>query len=126
MHDQENGTPSGDRTPQPAVPSTPSTEATRRELYDEVVAVHFNPSAEEVRRAAEDPENHWVPDYGPEAAGLTVFKVFGRYFAVWRSLEAKQSFVVSPHSIRSALALLYLAASEGAGKSISRRGGRGA
>jgi hypothetical protein len=84
MHDHENGTPSGDRTPQPAVSST---EVTRRELYDAVVEIHFNPSAEEVQRAAEDPENHWAPDYGPEAAGLAVFKVFGRWFAVWRSLE---------------------------------------
>jgi len=109
MHDQENSTPSGDRTPQPAVPSTPSTEATRRELYDEVVAVHFNPSAEEVRRAAEDPENHWVPDYGPEAAGLTVFKVFGRYFAVWRSLEVGAD---QPEALRWTV-LRILPASEG-------------
>jgi hypothetical protein len=97
MHDQENGTPSGDRTPQPVVPSIPSTEATRRELYDEVVATHFNPSPEEVQRAAEDPENHWVPDYGPEAAGLAVFKVFGRWVAVWRSLEVGED---QPEALR--------------------------
>src|SRR4029077_10464294 len=106
MHDHENGTPSGDRTPQPVVPST---EATRRELYDEVVAVHFNPSPEEVQRAAEDPENHWVPDYGPEAAGLAVFRVFGRFFAVWRSLEVEAD---QPEELRWTV-LRILPASEG-------------
>ena len=66
---------------------TRDTEATRRALYDAVVAVHFKPTPEEVRQAAEDPENHWVPDYGPDEAGLTVEYRYGRWSAVWRSLE---------------------------------------
>ena len=84
MHDHENGTPSGDRMPEASVPTT---EETRRALYDAVVSVHFTPGAEEVQQAKEDPANHWVPEYTPEAAQLTVFKVFGRWFCVWRSLE---------------------------------------
>lgn len=84
MHDHQNGTPTGDHTPEPAVPTT---EETRRALYDAVVEVHFTPSGEEAHRAAADPENHSVPSYTPEAAKLTVFKVFGRWFCVWRSLE---------------------------------------
>jgi len=94
MHDHQNGTPSGDRTPEPSVPTT---EETRRELYDAVVSVHFTPGPEEVRKAAADPENHWVPTYSPEAAGLTVFQVFGRWFCVWRSLEVGED---QPEALR--------------------------
>jgi hypothetical protein len=89
MHDHNHGTPSGDRTPTP-LESLDNTEATRRELYDAVVEVHFEPSPEEVLQAQEDPENHWVPGYTPDQAGLTVFRIFGRWFAVWRSLEEKE------------------------------------
>ncbi len=44
-------------------------------------------SHDEVRKAAEDPDNFWVPDYGPDEAGLSVFWIHGRWIAVWRSLE---------------------------------------
>jgi hypothetical protein len=91
MYDHSHGTPSGDRTPNtPATDPLGTSEATRRELYDAVVKVHFQPTAEEVQRAKEDPENHWIPDYTPDQAGLIVFRIFGRWFAVWRSLEEKE------------------------------------
>jgi hypothetical protein len=48
---------------------------------------HFQPGPEEVRRAQEDPENYWLPGYTPDQAGLVVFRIFGRWFAVWESLE---------------------------------------
>jgi hypothetical protein len=89
MHDQGNRTPSGDdrnHTPE----TTESTEAKRRELYDAVVAVLFQPTPEEVQRAAEDPESYSVLGYGPDAAGLTVFHAFGRWFAVWKDLEVTE------------------------------------
>jgi hypothetical protein len=35
----------------------------------------------------EDPENHWVPTYGPDEAGLVVYYDRGRWYAAWRSLE---------------------------------------
>jgi hypothetical protein len=41
----------------------------------------------EVQAAREDPENHWIPEYGPDEAGLTVFHAFGRRFTVWRARE---------------------------------------
>jgi hypothetical protein len=76
MHTQQDGTP----TPKPAaVDLTQGTEVTRRILYDLVVAVHFNPTPEELQRAAEDPDNHWVPTYTPEAAGLVLHYLHGRY-----------------------------------------------
>ncbi len=28
-----------------------------------------------------------MPDYGPDAAGLTVFHAFGRWLTVWRNRE---------------------------------------
>lgn len=74
-------------TPRPSLDLTQVTESTRRALYDAIVEIHFSPSEEEVQAAREDPENHWIPEYGPDEAGLTVFHVFGRWFTVWREPE---------------------------------------
>lgn len=63
-------------------------ETTRRALYDVVVEVFFTPTPEEVAAAAADPENHYVPTYTAEEAGLRVDYVAGRWFAVWKALEA--------------------------------------
>jgi hypothetical protein len=52
------------------------TEATRRELYDRLVAIQFTP------QDPADPEADPVQD--PDDAGLTVFFLFGRWFAYWR------------------------------------------
>jgi hypothetical protein len=74
-------------TPRPPLDLTQVTESTRRALYDAVVAIHFSPSEEEIEEARADPENHWIPEYGPDEAGLTVFHAFGRWFTVWRVRE---------------------------------------
>jgi hypothetical protein len=74
-------------TPRPPIDLSQVTESTRRALYDAVVEVHFSPSEEEVQAAREDPENHWISEYGPDEAGLTVFHAFGRWFTVWRARE---------------------------------------
>jgi hypothetical protein len=84
-----------DRTPKGVDLSRP-TESTRRHLYELVVRVHFNPSPEEVEQAAQDPGNHWVPDYGPEQACLNVFFLHGRWFAVWEALEEKDADTLPP------------------------------
>jgi len=89
VHDHDHGTPSGDRTPT-SIESLAPTEATRRALYDAVVEVHFQPSAEEIQRAQEDPENHWIPRYTPDEAGLAILWIFGRWFVVWRALEVTE------------------------------------
>jgi hypothetical protein len=77
----------GDRTPSSRIDLTRFDEPTRRALYDAVVATHFTPTSEDIRRAAEDPGDSWFPGYSPEAAQLTVFHAFHRWFAVWRALE---------------------------------------
>ncbi len=77
-------------TPRPSIDLTQVTESTRRALYDAVVDVHFSPTPAEVRQAAEDPDNHWIADYSPDDAGLTVVWALGRWFAVWRCLEEPQ------------------------------------
>ena len=74
-------------TPRPPIDLNQVTESTRRALYDAVVDVHFSYTPDEVRLAAEDPDNYWIPEYGPDEAGLTVFWALGRWFAVWRCLE---------------------------------------
>jgi serpin B len=43
-------------------------------------------------------------------------------FALWRAFAQRANFVVSPHSIRSALGLVYLASMEGEGRSSLRAG----
>jgi hypothetical protein len=77
-------------TPRPSIDLTQVNESTRRALYEATVANYFSPTPEEVRQAAADPEDHWVPDYGPDAAGLVVVWALGRWFAVWRCLEESE------------------------------------
>jgi hypothetical protein len=60
------------------------TEATRRDLYERLVRIQFTaPDPATV----EHPEDVFTP-YNPDAAGLTVFHVLGRWFATWTDLEA--------------------------------------
>jgi hypothetical protein len=84
MPDQEDRTPKG-------VDLSHPTESTRRQVYDAVVRIHFQPTPEEIRKAQEEPDDHWVPDYGPDDAELTILFVFGRCFAIWRALEEKDA-----------------------------------
>ena len=75
-------------------------EATRRTLYDLVVAVHFQPPA--------DPSPaDWVPDYSPDQAGLIVFFAYHRWFASWSRLEEAGSDL--PPSRRHALVRIQAA-----------------
>ena len=84
-----------DRTPKGVDLSHP-TESTRRHLYELVVHVYFHPTPEEIEKAAVDPGNHWVPDYGPDEARLHVFYVYGRWFAAWEALEEKREADTQP------------------------------
>ena len=77
---------SDDRTPSRVDLSRP-TEFTRRVLFELVVHVYFQPTSLEVEQARQDPGNHWVPDYGPDAARLHVVYVYGRWLATWQALE---------------------------------------
>lgn len=85
-------------TKSPALPSDLDlevyTEATRRTLYEIVVAVHFTAPAE---AAAGD----WYPDYSPDEAGLVVYFSRGRWLAGWSRLEESASDL--PESRRQAL-----------------------
>jgi len=57
------------------------TEATRRAVYDAVVAIQFSP--------VPDPghEDYAGPSYTPDECGLQVFKVLGRWFATWTEMD---------------------------------------
>jgi hypothetical protein len=60
------------------------TESTRRDLYDRLVAIQFTaPDPATV----EHPEDVFTP-YDPDAAGLVIFHVLGRWFATWTDLDA--------------------------------------
>ena len=70
------------------------TEATRRALYDIVVAVHFTAPADVA-------PGDCYPDYTPDQAGLVVDFSRGRWLAGWCRLEETGSDL--PKSRRQAL-----------------------
>jgi hypothetical protein len=76
------------------------TEATRRALYDIVVAVHFTAPAEVAR-------GDWYPDYSPDEAGLVVHFCRGRWLALWSRLEEAASDL--PESRRQAFVRIQAA-----------------
>ena len=78
----------------PALDLEVYTEATRRALYDIVVAVHFTPPAEVA-------PGDCCPDYTPDQAGLVVHFVAARWLAAWSRLEETDSDL--PESRRQAL-----------------------
>ncbi len=51
------------------------TEATRRALYERIIAIQFTPHTDDPADAP--------PALDPDDAGLTVFYLFGRWFAYW-------------------------------------------
>jgi hypothetical protein len=68
-------------------------EATRRALYDIVVAVHFTAPADVA-------PGDCYPDYAPDQIGLVVDSSGGRWLAVWSRLEESGSDL--PESRRQA------------------------
>jgi hypothetical protein len=66
---------SPDPTSRPPVDLSRVTERTRRQLYEIVADVFFNPQ-----------ENSRT--YSPEEAELAVYHFAGRWFAVWEDLDA--------------------------------------
>jgi len=81
---RQSTNPADPAPPPPALDLETYTEATRRALYDLVVAVHFTPPAE-ISPA------DWYPDYSPDQAGLTVYFSHGRWLASWSRLEEAAS-----------------------------------
>jgi hypothetical protein len=75
-------------------------EATRRALYDIVVAIHFTAPAEVAR-------GDWYPDYSPDEAGLVVHFCRGRWLAWWTRLEEAASDL--PESRRHAFVRIQAA-----------------
>ena len=59
----------------PHLDLTRPTEATRRQVYDRVADLVWDPGDEQPRTDT------------PDSAGLTVFHVFGRWFAVWTNRD---------------------------------------
>jgi hypothetical protein len=58
-------------------------KATRRALYDRIVAIQFTP---EESAPGKDLEDVWTSTQTPDEAGLTVLYLFGRWFAFWREV----------------------------------------
>jgi hypothetical protein len=63
------------------------TEATRRAVYDAVVAIFFSPTPEEIAAFQADPENHPAITYSPDEAGLKIYHELGRWIVTWTRLE---------------------------------------
>lgn len=81
MPDRPQSTP-----PAPPIDLSKATEATRRQLYDIAVAVHFSPTPEEIREARLADE--WVPRYSADESRLSVLHLAGRWFVYWRQWDA--------------------------------------
>ncbi|HXO20186.1 MAG TPA: hypothetical protein VOA87_09735 [Thermoanaerobaculia bacterium] len=79
-------------TPPPPTPPpidlTSSTESTRRALYDRVADFEFNPTREEIQDGFA--QGGVVDMRTAEEAGLTLFFVYGRWFAVWSIPDAPE------------------------------------
>ena|ERR1700726_934819 len=71
-------------SPPPGLDLETYSEATRRALYDIVVAAHFTAPAEVA-------PGDWYPDYSPDQADLVVFFLRGRWLAGWSRLEEAAS-----------------------------------
>jgi hypothetical protein len=70
-----------DRSPLFGCDLTTENEATRRAIYELVVAESFT------RKPLDPPDDVWEPPYTPEQAGLEVVFQWGRWFATWIKLE---------------------------------------
>ncbi|HXO21453.1 MAG TPA: hypothetical protein VOA87_16185 [Thermoanaerobaculia bacterium] len=83
--------PDSSSPPPPPIDLTKVTEATRRQLYDAIVAIHFEPwTAEEIAEAKS--KDDFCLDYTAEDAGVQVVYIFGRWFTWWRDLSADDDF----------------------------------
>jgi hypothetical protein len=71
----------------PRIDLSEVTEATRRALYDAVVATQF-----EVPPGTDDS----MPFYNADQAGLVVAYVAGRWFACWKALEETDNANLPP------------------------------
>jgi hypothetical protein len=76
-------------TPPPPIDLSNVTEATRRQIYDAVVSIHFNPTPEEVAEARRREE--WYQRYDPDEARVTVGYLAGRWFVYWRIWDAEDN-----------------------------------
>jgi hypothetical protein len=96
MRDARNGnTASEAPLAPPTIDLTRYSEATRRALYDAVVAIHFSATKEEVREAAEAEE--WIEVHTVEEAGVVIHYLVGRWIVVWRMLDEPEE---APEKLR--------------------------
>ena len=79
----------------PAIDLSEVTEGTRRALYDAVVAVHFTITPEEIAEARKAGE--WYQRFSPDECRLAVVYLAGRWFAVWRILDAEDDAPEDQH-----------------------------
>ena len=71
----------------PPLDLTRYSEHAQREIYARVVAIQFAPLLV---------GNDWtLPAYSPDDAGLMVFYIFGRWFAVWMNMEEPEDVPLS-------------------------------
>jgi hypothetical protein len=75
----------------PSLDQSPYSEHLRRQLYEAVVRTVFAPSPEKDQLLADlgVASEEEVPTYSPDDAGLAVFYVWGRWFAVWYDLDTQ-------------------------------------
>jgi hypothetical protein len=70
----------------PPIDLSQTTEATRRAIYDAVVAIHFTPEPGEILAAKEAGE--WYQKHDADDCGVQVAYLAGRWFVIWRQWDA--------------------------------------
>jgi hypothetical protein len=75
-----------DRPESTLIDLTLVTEATRRALYDAVVAIHFSPTPEEIREARRAEE--WFPTHTADECRVAIVYFAGRWFVYWHIWDA--------------------------------------
>jgi hypothetical protein len=90
MHDRPESIPPLDHAPY--------SEHLRRLLYEAVVRTVFSPSPEKDQLLADlrVPSEETLPSYSPDDAGLAVFYVWGRWFAVWFDIDTDDEAHLPP------------------------------
>ncbi|HXO22821.1 MAG TPA: hypothetical protein VOA87_23130 [Thermoanaerobaculia bacterium] len=92
----------------PPIDLTQVNEATRRALYDAVVAIHFAPWApEEIAEAVRKDE--WYLDHTAEDARVSLVYFAGRWIAWWRDLSADED---APESAQFEVLTIYASPGE--------------
>jgi hypothetical protein len=81
--------------PPPPIDLSRTTEATRRQIYDAIVQIHFTVAPGEILAAKRAEE--WYQKHTADECGVTVLYILGRWIAYWRVWEEVEEDAPESH-----------------------------